>query len=114
MIFLSQKKVTPDRCKFMLQIYTNFSFVSAELIVEMWEAAGIPGPSHLLRDLGFNDAQQLNLAELAAVLEEELHSLAEEQRNADAGGTRVHSCSPHETLLQATLALYQTEVRCLK
>jgi hypothetical protein len=26
----------------------------------------------------------------------------------------IHSCSPHEILLQATLALYQTEVRCLK
>lgn len=98
----------------MLQISTNFSFVSAELIVEMWETAGIPGPSRLLQDLGFNDAQQLSIAELAAVLEEELHSLAEERRNADAVGTRVHSYSPHETLLQATLALYQTEVRCLK
>lgn len=89
-------------------------FVNAELIVEMWEAAGIPGPSRLLQDLGFNDAQQVNIAELAAVLEEELHSLAEERRSVDAVGTRVHSYSPHETLLQATLALYQTEVRCLK
>lgn len=106
--------MTPDGCNFILQIYTNFRSVSAELIVEMWEAAGIQGPSHLLQDLGFNDAQQLNIPELAAVLEEELHSLTEERRNADAVGTRVHSCSPHETLLQATLALYQTEVRCLK
>jgi len=98
----------------MLQISSNFSFVSAELIVEIWEAAGISAPSRLLQDLGFNDGQQLNIAELAAVLEEELHPLAEERRNADAVGTRVHSYSPHETLLQATLALYQTEVRCLK
>jgi hypothetical protein len=98
----------------VLQIYTNFRFVSVELIVEMWEAAGISGPSRLLQDLGFSDAQQLNIADLAAVLEEELHSLTEEQRTADAVGTRVHSYSPRETLLQATLALYQTEVRCLK
>ncbi|XP_069682970.1 ninein homolog isoform X3 [Periplaneta americana] len=92
----------------------NAGFVNAELIVEIWEAAGIPGPSRLLQDLGYNESQRLNIADLAAILEEELRSLAEERRNEDAAGARVHSYSPHETLLQATLALYQTEVRCLK
>jgi hypothetical protein len=98
----------------MLHAHINFRFVNAELIIEMWEAAGIPGPSRLLQDLGFNDSQRLNIAELAAILEEELHSLAEERRNSDTAGASIHSCSPHETLLQATLALYQREVRCLK
>lgn len=88
--------------------------MNAELIVEMWEAAGIPGPSRLLQDLGFSDSQRLNVTELVAVLEEELRSLAEERRNDDAAGSSINSYSPHEMLLQATLALYHTEVRCLK
>jgi hypothetical protein len=98
----------------MLHGCIDFRCVSAEVIVEMWEAAGISGPSRLLQDLGFNSSQQINIADLADVLEEELRSLADERRNSDAAGVSIHSCSPHEILLQATLALYQTEVRCLK
>ncbi|KAJ9587226.1 hypothetical protein L9F63_019250, partial [Diploptera punctata] len=79
-------------------------FVNAELIIEMWEAAGIPGPSQLLQDLGFNESHRLNIGDLAAVLEEEIQ----------AAGSSVLTYSSHETLLQATLTLYQTEVRCLK
>ncbi|PSN57236.1 hypothetical protein C0J52_05004 [Blattella germanica] len=89
-------------------------YVNAELILEMWEGAGIPGPSQLLQDLGFSESQRLNIVDLAAVLEEELRTLAEDKRNEEAAGSRVQTFSPHETLLQATLALYQTEVRCLK
>ena len=80
----------------------------------MWEAAGIPGPSRLLQDLGFNESHQLIITELAAVLEEELRTLVEDKRNAEAAGSSLHTYSSHETLLQATLALYQAEVRCLK
>jgi hypothetical protein len=98
----------------MLHVYINFRFVNVEVIVEMWEAAGIPGPSRLLQDLGFNDCQRLNVADLAAVLEEELRSVADEGRDEDAAGTSIRCYSPHEMLLQAALALYQTEVRCLK
>jgi hypothetical protein len=92
----------------------NFRFVNVEVILEMWEAAGIPVPSRLLQDLGFNDCQRLKVADLEAVLEEELHSLAEERRGDDAAGTSIRCYSPHEMLLQAALALYQAEVRWLK
>lgn len=106
---------SPDQDSRFLSLDPNSAgFVHAELIVEMWEAAGIPGPSRLLQDLGFNDSQRLNITEVVAVLEEELRSLAEERRNDDAAGASISSCSPYETLLQATLALYHTEVRCLK
>lgn len=96
-----------------LHVYVYFRFVNVEVIVEIWEAAGVPGPSRLLQDLGFNDCR-LNVADLAAVLEEELRSIANERRDDDAAGTSIHCYSPHEVLLQATLALYQTEVRWLK
>lgn len=77
--------------------------ISTDLIVEMWECAGITSPKLLLNDLGFN-TPQINITELATVLEKEIKGIND---------TTDYS-NPHITLLQANLTLYQTEIRCLK
>nr|CAD7568032.1 unnamed protein product [Timema californicum] len=68
--------------------------VSGESVIEMWEAAGVPGPSRLLQDLGYSDTRQVSLSELSAILDEELCNLNEDKRNE---GLPVMS-SPHEML----------------
>nr|CAD7586372.1 unnamed protein product [Timema genevievae] len=66
--------------------------ISGESVIEMWEAAGVPGPSRLLQDLGYSDTRQVSLSELSAILDEELCNLNEDKRNE---GLPVMS-SPHE------------------
>ena len=75
--------------------------MNAELIIEMWEAAGIPGPSQLLQDLGFNESRRLNIADLAAVLEEEIRSWIEEKRSEEAAGKQ----SDQQTTIRETYKL---------
>ncbi|XP_068085274.1 ninein homolog [Anabrus simplex] len=93
----------------------NAGIVSSDAVLEAWEAAGVPKASNLLHNLGLGEPQQLSVSELAAVLEEELRVMTDERRSrSEEQGSMDVSCSPHETLLQATLVLYQLEVRCLK
>nr|CAD7392472.1 unnamed protein product [Timema cristinae] len=77
-----------------LNLETCTGLVSGESVIEMWEAAGVPGPSRLLQDLGYSDTRQVNLSELSAILDEELCNLNEDKRNE---GLPVMS-SPHEML----------------
>lgn len=79
--------------------------ISTDVVIEMWECAGITSPKMLLSDLGFN-SQQINVSELASVLEKEMKGIN------DTNGTEYSN--PHVALLQANLTLYQSEIRCLK
>lgn len=78
--------------------------ISIDNIIEMWENAGVTSPKLLLSDLGFT-TQHVNVAHLANVLEKEIKGMNE--ANTDFA-------NPHVALLQATLTLYQSEIRCLK
>lgn len=79
--------------------------ISTDLVIELWENAGITSPKLLLSDLGFT-TQQINVVKLANILEKEIKGIN------DANTTDYSS--PHVALLQATLTLYQSEIRCLK
>lgn len=79
-------------------------FINTDAITEMWENAGITSPKLLLSDLGFHD-NVLNVTELAIVLDREIKSMNE---------VRSDYNNPHIALLQASLTLYQTEIKCLK
>lgn len=70
----------------------------------MWEAVGITSPKLLLNDLGFT-SNDIDIVELASVLEKEIKGINE---------TRPDYTNPHVALLQAVLALYQSEIRYLK
>lgn len=78
--------------------------INTDAIIEMWETAGITSPKLLLSDLGFHE-NLLNVTELAIVLDREIKSLNE---------VRADYHNPHIALLQASLTLYQTEIKCLK
>lgn len=78
--------------------------INTDAIIEMWETAGITSPKLLLSDLGFNESR-LNVTELAMVLDREIKSLNE---------VRTDYTNPHVALLEASLILYQTEIKCLK
>lgn len=70
----------------------------------MWEAVGITAPKLLLNDLGFT-SNDIDIVELASVLEKEIKGIQD---------TRTDFSNPHVALLQAVLALYQSEIRYLK
>lgn len=78
--------------------------ISTDAVIEMWENAGITSPKLLLNELGFvcND---INVVELASVLEKEIKGLND---------SRSDYSNPHIALLQAFLTLYQLEIKCLK
>ncbi|XP_066138947.1 ninein homolog isoform X1 [Euwallacea fornicatus] len=79
--------------------------INADTLIEMWENIGIHSPKELIHELGF-DSRKISIAELADVLEKQTRSVSE--------STRGEYQSPHLTLLQANLTLYQSEIRCLK
>ena len=79
-------------------------YISTDTVVEMWEAAGVTSPKLLLSDLGFT-SNDIDIVELASALEKEIKGTNE---------TRSDFGNPHVALLQAILALYQSEIRCLK
>ncbi|CAG9759741.1 unnamed protein product [Ceutorhynchus assimilis] len=79
--------------------------INAVTLIEMWENVGIHAPKELIHELGF-DSRKINIAELAAVLEKQTRTMNE--------NTRTEFQSPHITLLQANLTLYQLEIRCLR
>lgn len=79
--------------------------ISTDLVIEMWENAGITSPKLLLSDLGFT-TQQIDVVKLATILEKEIKGIND--------SNMTDYSSPHVALLQATLTLYQSEIRCLK
>ncbi|XP_018336876.1 ninein [Agrilus planipennis] len=79
-------------------------FVHSDLVIEMWDNAGIPSPKKLIQDLGFDDCQ-IKVSDLAMILEKEIKSMG----NSRSGYTYLHV-----TLLQAVLTLYQSEIRSLR
>ncbi|XP_017779108.1 PREDICTED: blastoderm-specific protein 25D isoform X2 [Nicrophorus vespilloides] len=80
-------------------------YINSDVIIDLWEHAGISSPKMLLTDLGFRESQ-INVQELSAVLEKEIKGLGE--LNTD------HTCNPHTALLHAFLSLYQTEIKFLR
>ncbi|KAK9753427.1 hypothetical protein QE152_g3486 [Popillia japonica] len=79
-------------------------YINTDTVIEMWETVGITSPKHLLNDLGFT-SNDIDIVELASVLEKEIKGITE---------TRSDFSNPHVALLQAVLALYQSEIRYLK
>ncbi|KAI4462157.1 ninein [Holotrichia oblita] len=80
-------------------------YINTDTVIEMWETVGITSPKHLLNDLGFTSSNDIDIVELASVLEKEIKGINE---------TRSDFSNPHVALLQAVLALYQSEIRYLK
>ncbi|KAJ8964526.1 hypothetical protein NQ314_004821 [Rhamnusium bicolor] len=79
--------------------------ISTDVLIEMWESVGIHSPKELIHELGFS-SRRINIVELAVVLEKQIKGINE--------ATRSEFQSPHITLLQANLTLYQSEIKCLK
>uniref|UniRef100_A0AAR5PKW2 EF-hand domain-containing protein n=1 Tax=Dendroctonus ponderosae TaxID=77166 RepID=A0AAR5PKW2_DENPD len=79
-------------------------FVSADSLIEMWEAIGLHSPKELLVELGF-DTRTIRINDLAERLEKQTRTISE---------AREYAQNPHLVLLQANLALYQSEIRCLR
>lgn len=97
--------------------------ISTDLLMELWEAAGISTPKSLLNDLGFNE-HVINVAELATVLDKEIKSMNDSHTDNISVHYR-HVDTPDKigsfvgqnqvvALLQASVSLYQTEIRCAK
>ncbi|XP_044731820.1 ninein-like protein [Chrysoperla carnea] len=82
--------------------------INSDVIVDIWENAGITSAHNLLCDLGFTK-NQINIADLAMVIDDELRNI-----NGSVNESIIFPNNPHISLLQASLALYQSEVRCLK
>ncbi|GLV41936.1 Ninein [Carabus blaptoides fortunei] len=83
--------------------------ISSQAIIELWENAGITSGANLLQELGFTDTT-IGIVDLATILEDELRSLNDSRGN-DISFPNIH---PHIVLLQASIALYQSEVKYLK
>ncbi|CAH1977041.1 unnamed protein product [Acanthoscelides obtectus] len=79
--------------------------ISTDVLIEMWENVGIHSPKELLHELGFN-ARTIKIAELAELLDKQIKTMNDSARSEYQ--------SPHITLLQASLSLYQSEIRCFK
>lgn len=80
--------------------------VNTDVLIEMWDNIGVHSPKELLSELGFN-TRQINIAELAEELDRQLKGTIEHT------GTDLYN-NPSIALLQATLSLYQTEIKCFK
>lgn len=93
--------------KFITTAYDGSPIIDSDVIVQIWENAGISSALNLLQDLGFN-ANQVNINELAIVLEDELQNMSGNHQQI------IFTSNPHLALLQASRVLYQSEVKCLK
>lgn len=104
---ISDKAVFPDSQSFQyISLGPDGSgSVNIENVIDMWETVGITAPKELLHELGFN-GPQINVTELAIMLDSSLKSIQESESNG--------FINPHLSLLQANLTLYQSEIRCLK
>lgn len=81
--------------------------ISSQAIIELWENAGISSGSSLLNELGFTESM-ISITDLATILDEELRSIT------DIRTDTYTTLTPHIVLLQASIALYQSEVKYLK
>ncbi|CAG9864195.1 unnamed protein product [Phyllotreta striolata] len=79
--------------------------ITADSLIEMWESVGIHSPKELLHELGF-DCRRINILDLADVLDKQIKGINEV--------TRSKYQSPQVALLQASLALYQSEIKTFK
>lgn len=80
--------------------------INSDVLIEMWDSIGLHSPKELLCELGFN-TRQINISELAEELDRQLKGTIE-QTNTDLYN------NPSVALLQATLSLYQSEIKCFK
>lgn len=85
-----------EQCSFMIK---ESGAVAAEIIVDMWEAAGVVSASALLIGLGFY-GNEIQIAELITTLEEEVQRCADDKE-----------VTP---LLKASLTLHKAEVGALR
>lgn len=81
--------------------------VQSQTLIDIWENAGIQSAGSLLQELGFNETQ-INISELGSILEDELRTINDARTNMSC------TINPHVILLQATIVLYQSEVKYLK
>ncbi|CAG9815388.1 unnamed protein product [Phaedon cochleariae] len=79
--------------------------IKTDILIEMWENVGVHSPKELLHELGFN-SRVISILELAEVLEKQMKSINEV--------TRSEYQSPQIALLQASLTLYQSEIKTFK
>ncbi|XP_072388356.1 uncharacterized protein Nin [Diabrotica undecimpunctata] len=79
--------------------------INTDDLIEMWESVGIHSPKELLHELGFN-CRMVNILDLADVLDKQTKGITE--------ATRSDFQSPHIALLQASLTLYQSEIKTFK
>lgn len=87
------------------QQMTDYQIVPSEVIVDMWESAGIQNAMQLLKyDLGF-DADQVNIQQLSQAIDEELVVL----RNDSPEDERISM-----RLMRAALALNKAELNGLQ
>lgn len=88
--------------------------VTAEQLLELWEAGGVSGAARLLHDLGLSSPARrtVSLAELATALEEEARTLVEESRGDSQQSTQP--TNPLTSVLHASLIIHQAEAKCLK
>lgn len=74
----------------------------AEVIVDMWDAAGIPNPRSLLDTLGFR-SKEIRISQLSLAIEDDLQTMP--------AGPEIRTA---QTLLRASLALHKAEVNALQ
>ncbi|XP_050504267.1 ninein [Diabrotica virgifera virgifera] len=79
--------------------------INTDDLIEMWESVGVHSPKELLHELGFN-CRMVNILDLADVLDKQTKGITE--------ATRSDFQSPHIALLQASLTLYQSEIKTFK
>lgn len=76
-------------------------FVSGDSLVDLWEAGGVVNAQGLLLDLGLTPGSEVNLAAVAAILEEEVRTMA----------SKCATSSPQANALTAALALAQMQLK---
>lgn len=74
----------------------------ADVIIDMWDTAGIPNPRSLLDTLGFSSAE-IRISQLSLAIEDDLQTMPPSAESHTA-----------QTLLRASLALHKSEVHALQ
>lgn len=104
----SSDNVFPDSqtFKFVTLGPNGNGVINSDVLIEMWDNIGVHSPKELLGELGFNTIQ-INVSELAEELDRQLKG------SIDHSPSELYN-NPSIALLQATLSLYQSEIKCFK
>ncbi|XP_046664014.1 blastoderm-specific protein 25D [Homalodisca vitripennis] len=80
---------------------TSSGYVSSDVLADLWDAGGVVNASGLLADLGVSHSGEVSLSSLAALLDEEVRSMASKSNNP----------SPQVNALTAALVLAQGHLK---